>query len=324
MPNTSKAFAELIKHLASQNRHIKTLKSTLDALIKKRQTKSYFSQLASGYGETSWWKKALLSLIFLPSTGAVIYFSGASLLMMLPIAGLYFLSAFFLSNHYNKDHDLQTETLKILENILTESTNALSDVHHRLNKATEAIETIYHAQKAEHLELKQQIKRIEKNNQAYEKIMARLNPLIQALTTEGHASHEKTQAFLALFDQTHEALKSELNRITQTLGPKIDQSIASATQSQLDASKLKTQFQKNMLHMNTFVSTLDTLLCQLEKKPDKHEEKQTAAHHQTKQLLHESEDAINHAMHFIRQSKQNLPMMPSITSSSENAAGLTP
>jgi DNA repair exonuclease SbcCD ATPase subunit len=323
MPHETAASTELVQHLNTQSTRIQSLRAHLEALNTARQNQSHLTRLAFFYGELSWWKKiGVASVFFLLPTLASLLF-GLSFFPLIPLAAGYFSGIFLLSNHYDQDHNLHHNALKTLESILTESIEALTETCDRFDKRIEALTTLHQAEQTEHTELKQHIENIENTNQRYQATTQHLTEPVEQLCHTTNTLQEKSQTLIEILSQTNIALTEALEDITEQLLPNLDESIETIKQSQHTFAHLQTQFQRNMLHMNSFVSALDTTLHELETTNQAQDESDTLSNEKTRLLTQSAEEVLAEASAFIEKARQDQPY-PNPESSVKIEANHTP
>ena len=97
-----KKAEEQFLNLLKQGRHIISMQSNLDILMKRYHVgKSYLSSVVDWYGNMSWWTQLWTSITFVAASaliGAV--FNLGALCALLSI-GIYYAASFFLLNHYD-------------------------------------------------------------------------------------------------------------------------------------------------------------------------------------------------------------------------------
>ncbi len=289
----------LVGALKQQAHQIEILKGTLDSCIKTRENKSILNQWALSYGESSWWKKAGIFVLTLCLVGAIIHFSGISLLWVFPFVGAYLIGAYFLSNHYQAHQTINTKTLETLEDVLTESVDSLDGLSHELSLMTGACVTLYQHQKKEEAALRQQIEQMEHANSDYKHGIEILKPIARELSQTEAAASEKSKALLLLLDETHQALVKEKDLVAEMLAPKLRATVDGLVHSSQQLTQLKTQFQKNIIYMNTFVRELDNFLYQLEIRENSFEKEHAKTHEISQGLLSGADDAIDIATRFL-------------------------
>ncbi|MDF1678010.1 MAG: hypothetical protein P1U32_04875 [Legionellaceae bacterium] len=292
--------------LKQQAHQIETLKGTLDSCIKARESKSILNQWALSYGESKWWKKTGIFMLVLCLVGAIIHFSGISLLWIFPFVGAYLIGAYFLSNHYQAHQTINTKTLETLESVLTESVDSLDGLSHELSLMTGACATLYQHQKKEEAALQHQIEQLTHANSNYKHGMTLLTPVAHELSEAEAAASEKSKALLLLLDETHQALIKEKDLIVEMLAPKLHATVDGLVHSTQHLTQLKTQFQKNMIYMNTFVRELDNVLHELEVGESRLEKEHTSSHEVSQGLLSGADEAIDMAAHFLSKSPASL------------------
>ncbi|MCH9756900.1 MAG: hypothetical protein K0U37_06905 [Gammaproteobacteria bacterium] len=143
---------------------------------------------------------------------------------------------------------------------------------------------------------------MEGSNVAYKKAVGALEPLVHDLNEAEQMANQKSKMLLKVLDETHTALSDEQRTITQMLTPKLDRTIHSLEDSGAHFASLKTQFQKNIVHMNAFVDELDALCFQLESEHEVEEASHATSSEKTERLLSHADDAIEQAMLLLKQS----------------------
>lgn len=307
MSHETTTSTELIEQLNAQTARIESLKEHLETLNAARQNQSYFSRFAFFYGELAWWKKIIAAGVFLAVPSIILFFCGFSFLPLLPLASIYCSGIFLLSNHYEQDHNLAHKALDRLTSILTMSIQTLDETHERFNARITALNALHTAEENSQNELSQHIEDIEQTNQTYHATVAQLNEPVQRLTHTTTALQEQTQKLIGLLTQTNTTLDEALQTITETLLPNLSALLTSPSLSQHTFVHFDAQFQKNLLHMDSFIHALDNTLYKLETNETTGHDTETTCNEKTNRLLQAAEAAMAEAACFIEQAAHPSP-----------------
>lgn len=297
---------EVRMHLNEQSAQIEILRGTLEDLIKKRENRSHFNQFAASYGEAEWWKKLGFFLIYSGTTTGAIYASGLPLLWILPLIALYLVAIYFLSNHYQSHQTINTQTLQVLESILTESIDSIEQLRKQLGMMAEACSNLYQAEEKGQQALQEQIKALSCSNEIYKKSIDMLEAWVLQRHESEQMSVQKGQVLLKLLEETHAMLAEEEKEISETFSPELHSTMYLLTASEAHMRSLERHFQENIIQINTFVDELDQVLTQLEARGEIEREKRVVISDKTKGIMERADDALERAMHFAGRATKEL------------------
>jgi hypothetical protein len=245
--------SELLQRVATQNEHIRVLRENIEA--ENRGYKSYLTSLSGYYGGLSWWKQILVDMAFMTASYLITTLLFLPTLLLLPIAGIYFMGAFFLNNHYNA-HSLNTNSLHLLEDTLTESIDALTNTRTLLNLLSAEAAHLNETLDDEVDVLEAQNERFDNANTVFENTNITLDPLIRALSAATQSTQENSQEIIHILNQIHHALGIESNTLLRTTLPRLNTTLDALEASGVKMASTEVNYQERLTHLNTLIQLL--------------------------------------------------------------------
>ncbi len=253
IPTQRPTVPELLQRVATQNERIRVLRENIET--ETQRNKSYLNTLSGYYGPLSWWRKALIDMAFMTASYVTLVFLALPVLLILPIAGLYWIGSFFLTNH-DDAHSLNTASLRLLESTLTESINALTNSQTLLDELTAETTRLNEALDRGADTLAAQNERLGHANTVFEGANETLAPLISTLRDAARDTQKNSQAIIAIINQIHQALGLEVDTLIHTTVPSLNTTLAGLQQSRERIDSTHVNYQERLAHLNTLIQIL--------------------------------------------------------------------
>ncbi|MCH9763292.1 MAG: hypothetical protein K0U24_03555 [Gammaproteobacteria bacterium] len=251
----SSSASEVLQRLATQNERIHALNEQVKTL--NHGKKSYLSTLSSYYGAFARWKKLFLAGMFLTASYVALTLLLLPVLLILPLAGLYWAGSFFLSEHHALSQDSNNNTVSLLQSSLTESIDALSQSGDLLNTLITSTSALNDTLETAADVLERQNARIEQSNTQFEGATEALNPLIEALRQATLDTNQTRQGIIDILHQIHEVLGLETQALIDTTLPNLHVTLNGLEQSTQQLASMQSQYQERLIHLNALIEALD-------------------------------------------------------------------
>lgn len=266
---------ELLQQLRAQNEKIEALREKIATL--HAASRSYLDELAQNYVSLVWWERLGLALLTLIITYLTLTLLALPVLLILPLAGLYWLGVLFLSEHADAHENAGTDALPLLEEVLRESIDGLNTLRQQLAELLESVAGLNDALDEASAEIEKQKKHMATHNHTFQNAVESLSPIASHLAAES-----EKQA-------THEALFEALHTTENTLETTVDS--LQNTNEKLET--VSNAFESSVKQFSDFVSSLEN--------PELNTQQ-----NKTDQVLAAADDALLEGDAFLLMAKQEL------------------
>lgn len=305
MPNVTLSADELLEKLSEQNEKIKKIREKIEKM--NRENQSTFDAFAFSYYELFWWQKILVAIVVLSVAILVLTLLSLSMAFLIPLSVLYGVSTYFLSEHAEAHDNTNTETLRLLEELLTQSIDELNSLRKQLSDLLESISQLNQTLDEEAEEIETQTTHIRESHEIFKDAVESVAATAECLQSD---IEQKSRGVLNSLEEVSNALNQQQDALANQTAPKLQAATSSIEKSATDMLDTQIKMQDNLARMNTCTTTLEELIEQLEA-PNSPSDFSLSD-----DIFQRADDAASEVDELFEMAKRDLGVIPGITTPS--------